>query len=437
MTAGDRAAAGASDALGRAGLASFAVLGASAAAALGVQLLLARVLGAARFGAYLYALTWMNVLAAVAVLGYDAAALRFAGAYGATGEWARLRGFLRRASAVGLAGAVVVGAVAAVAAAGFVAFRASAAAVVALVAVPLVPLLGGTKLLAAVLQGLGRVVLAQTLNGLVRPALFALLVALALAAGMPATAPAVMGLNVAATIGVVGIGALLLRRMVPGGPGAAPADPGWDRSARGQLVIVVSQLGLLYTDTLVVGALLGTLEAGVYAVAAQLASLAGFAIPALNGVAAPRMAGLHARADHRGLARLAGRVARAATAYALVAALALAAAATWVLAAFGEAFGAGLPALLVLAGAQLVAAAFAPAGFLLTMTGREAAAGRVVATAAAAHLVLVTVLVPVAGLAGAAAATLLSVAGRNVALGQLVRRELGLSIPAMLRSRGG
>ncbi len=61
------------------------------------QLLLARVLGVAGYGAYAYVMAWVTVLALLATLGFQTGMLRFVSAYCAREEWPLLRGVLRYA----------------------------------------------------------------------------------------------------------------------------------------------------------------------------------------------------------------------------------------------------------------------------------------------------------------------------------------------------
>lgn len=406
-------------------------LATSAGLALGVQLLLARWLGAAEFGRYLYALTWVNTLAALCVLGYDAAALRFVAAYRATADRAALGQFQRAGTRALLVGAMV-GALGLAAVLGLGVQRADPSlALLGWVALPLLPLLAAGKFLAAVLQALSRVVLSQVLVGIVRPVALVGLLGLALAGGLGGAGATAMAANVGSAAIVVAAASWWTGRLV-GAKGSHPVPEArrseWRRATRAQLGIVAAQLGLLYGDTLAVGLLMSTLDAGVYAVSAQFASLVAFTLPALNAVAAPGMAGLHAAGRMDDLRRLIVRVARAATASALVAAVAVGGLGGVVLGVFGPEFRHGQPAVLVLAAAQLVAALHAPAGFALTMTGRETDASRIIGGAALGHLLLVVLLVPALGLVGAALATLAATVARNLLLGRQVRRELGLSI---------
>jgi len=77
--------------------------------------------------------------------------------------------------------------------------------------------------------------------------------------------------------------------------------------------------------------------------------------------------------------------------------------------AYGSAFTAGYPVLLILSIVQVAAATMGGlSGYLLTMTGHEWQASRVVVGTALLNLALTVVLTPLLGIVGAALATLVA-----------------------------
>jgi O-antigen/teichoic acid export membrane protein len=94
--------------------------------------------------------------------------------------------------------------------------------------------------------------------------------------------------------------------------------------------------------------------------------------------------------------------------------------------------------MLVLAGAQLLVAAIGTqAGYLLTMTGHEVLAGRIVGISAGLNLALTFLLTPLFGVLGTAAATAIAVAARTVMLTLEVRRTVGVRAFSLPRLRRG
>ncbi len=162
---------------GTAGVFSLRIL--SAVLGFGVNLVLARTLGAGEYGVYQYVLAWIGLLAVAAAFGIDKVVVREIAAYQAGEEWRMLNGLLRWALRRRLmAAAVVISAAAGVA----WIIRGLAGRPVSLafwVALGLVPVLSLSNLANAALQGLRRAVAGIGADAaLAKPLLLALLLSL-------------------------------------------------------------------------------------------------------------------------------------------------------------------------------------------------------------------------------------------------------------------
>ena len=102
--------------------------------------------------------------------------------------------------------------------------------------------------------------------------------------------------------------------------------------------------------------------------------------------------------------------------------------------AFGESFEPAATALRILAAGQLLNAAFGPNVVLLTMTHNERRVTRAMAIAMALNLVMIPLLVPLWGIAGAAIAVVASLLCWNVMLWRDARRLLGVETAVVFRS---
>ena len=97
--------------------------------------------------------------------------------------------------------------------------------------------------------------------------------------------------------------------------------------------------------------------------------------------------------------------------------------------AYGAAFVDAYPILVVLSSVTVVGAMFgALSGYLLTMTGHEWDASRVIVGTALLNLALTFVLTPTLGTVGAALATATAALFRTELLRQRVRRYLGVAV---------
>jgi O-antigen/teichoic acid export membrane protein len=238
-----------------------------------------------------------------------------------------------------------------------------------------------------------------------------------------------MALSLGSTLATALVTFALLRRAVPAETRRASAagEPReWLRVAAPLLAVNALLAVQERTDVLVVGSLLGPSQAGIYGAASRIASLVAFGLVAVNAWAAPLIADLHARGDRVELQRLVRFAARGIFAVTFPACVGLVLFGRQVLAAFGPDFVDAHVALLVLAASQLVNASTGPVGFLMTMTGRQAAAARILAVHSVLVVVLSFVLVPRYGIVGAALASGVTRASWNVVMAISVWRTMRL-----------
>lgn len=401
-----------------------------ALANLATQVVLARAMGIEQFGLYTYAFTWVVVLALPAKLGFDTASIRFVARYLAINDFSRLKGFLRTTGIVASVAGAVVGLLAWTLS-GFLpesVLRHDAVPVLAVAAL-LVPLYALQLTRSGAAQGLRRIWLGQSAE-LTRLTTVALLVAgctwvlhlkveapLALSFQGPAIA---LGLIVL----WLGVRARLRNEMAQATPIVELGE--WTRVALPLLLVSATHVIMKRTDVLMLGSMVGPAAAGSYAVAARFSDLMIFGLTAANSYAAPMMSELHTLGrteDLQRVARLTARVGAATTCAALVV---LIVGSGFLLRLFGPGFEAARPALLILAGGQLINALAGSVGLLMAMTGHQVESSIVLVSAAALNVILNLLLVPRYGQVGAAVATAASTIAWNVTLAFRVRRLLGV-----------
>src|SRR5262249_33622516 len=81
---------------------------AGSAISLGVHLLMARLLGAASYGNFVYAISWAPLLLLGCNFGLKPTTVRFVAAYNARSEWGLMHGFLRSATSWTIMASIVV-----------------------------------------------------------------------------------------------------------------------------------------------------------------------------------------------------------------------------------------------------------------------------------------------------------------------------------------
>ncbi|MCB7128090.1 MAG: flippase [Candidatus Brocadiales bacterium] len=421
--------------LARGASGAFVVRVLGAGSALGVQILLARLLGATSYGDYIYAITWMNFLALFSRLGLDSACLRFVAAYHGLEKWSLLRGLLQRSQQIALVSSVLT----ALAAGGVVwligdSLRPELRAVfwVAWLLVPARVLL---EIYFSSLWALKRVVLAQVLREVFRPLLLACGVYLIFEVlGQAGSAPKVMAVYLVVTVVAPILAGWSLHRTLPPPYHTARAQyktKEWCRVAIPLLLVAGFHLALYQTDILMIGAFLGTTDAGIYAAATRVASLILFGVIAVNAIAAPMISELYAQGRHNDLQRMITLAARGILIYSLPVTLFIVVLGKWMLGFFGQAFTGGYTALVVLAVGQLVVALAGSVGFLMIMTDHHHEATWIVGGSALLNVILNATLIPVMGIPGAAVATTVANSMNSLVLSVYVKKKLNISATAI------
>lgn len=390
-----------------------------AALALLAQLALARFLGISHYGYYVYAFAWIMILAQLCRLGFQNSLIRFTASYRTTRDWPGLLGLVRRGSQSVLAAAVM----AALGLAGIAwmlsgkmpAAQFHTFAIAALVVIPLA-LLGVAQ---GLLRGYRRPARALLpFRTFIHGGTLLLVLLVGATVGLD-SAPVAMGLTLLAATASLAIAWLWVRQaLAPDIAGAAPdyRTRLWLRASLPLLLMEGMSILMKQADTAMLGALVGTDQAGLYFPVARMSELAAFGLMSANAIVAPMIAELHTAGDRERLQRLLTLAAIGTSAVTVAAALAFWLLGAWALGLFGPEFPAAWPALMILLGGQMVNALCGPVGLLMTMTGHQDRAATVLVCAAILNVGLNAVLIPPFGLMGAAVATAISTAAWNLGL---------------------
>lgn len=392
-----------------------------------VQVLLARLAGANEYGHFSLGYSGAQLLMVPAGLGLTAAAAKLVPRYLVLRDWDHLRGFIHRS------------------------YRATAAAgtVLALVATAFILILGnrtpadGNLLLGFALapslalfalqgemtRATGHFVLSQVLPNLVQPILLGTLaLAVAVLAGDVAGPQLLFALAASLLFCLVAQHRLLRMALpcMPRNGGRSFSTRSWLRLATPLLGVRSFQVLLNQADVVIVGIMLGSSSAGIYAAANRTAALVSLVLAATTIVTGPLIARSHAELDEaaqQGAIRVGAKLAFWPT---LVVSLLLLAAADPLMAIFGPDFRGGATPLRILAVGQLVNGLTGPVGAALNMTGHERTSALVYGVAAGMGVLLTALGVRVAGVVGAAAAMSLAMIGANLALFLLVPKKLSV-----------
>jgi len=189
----------------------------------------------------------------------------------------------------------------------------------------------------------------------------------------------------------------------------------------------VMRMFFLQADVILVGMLLGTTEAGIYAIASRLTQLVGIGNLSSNAIAGPLIARSWARRDRRETQRIASVSSQFATLIAIVAGAALLVLDRTVLSWAGQDFVQGTTVVQLLVLGSLVNAVTGPVGQIMNLTGHERVNAKISGVVLVAYLVASVPVISSWGIVGAAALRAAAVAVKNLWTWFVVRNELRIS----------
>jgi O-antigen/teichoic acid export membrane protein len=302
-----------------------------------------------------------------------------------------------------------------------------------------VPLLAGLLLLRGVNQGLRMIVAAQLPMDVIRWGVALALMGLLVFAGLEASPFRVLTIILLASAVSLGTAAIALSRYLRRLHGSSPPDGSSDRWLGASLsFLAVAVLGIAATEmnTLLLGAISGPRDAGLYQPLAKLAPLMLLAKDAIDMPLAPRIASLWSSGDRAELARVIRKSAVASTAATAVVASAILLASPLIFAAFGSEFEQVRHNLYWVAAAQVVNAGFGPAPVLLAMAGDMRRRIQAQALTLLIQAVLTVALVPKFGVDGAVVALSVQMMAWAAIHWLLVRQTLSIdtSVLGLLRA---
>jgi O-antigen/teichoic acid export membrane protein len=394
-----------------------------------LQVVLARFLGVETFGEYIYVITWINFFVLLSILGFDSASLKFLPVYKEKRDSAYFKGFVTRSMQFVITASLAIS----LAGTAFIYINSSLPKGMAILFLPgflLIPINALNRLLGSFLQALLNVKGALIPQHVIRPLLTICGLAIIFyILNIKITAQAALMINLAAGLLVTGILLYLLRpHFKHHNNNASKFETSeWRNTALALLLISVLNIVLTQADILMLGGLIGTTEAGIYAVAVKTATLIAFILTAVNSVAAPMISRLYSQGNLEELQRLITFSAKIVFFVSLPLYLAIISFSDRILTIFGTEFTAGGQALIILASAQLFNAVTGSVGFLLSMTGHHKYALQILTITASANIVLNIILIPVFGISGAAIATAVSTVFWNAAMFLMCRKLLGLN----------
>lgn len=397
----------------------------------GSRIVLARLLGVDHYGVYAYVLTWVTLLLVFSLAGMEITQVRLIARYNVEKQWGNLRGLLRRGNQVVLLASVVVGGGIALVISLLGGRLDAETARAFYIACGLVPVLSLLLLRQSGLRAFKRVGLSKIPNVAVRPfVLMALVLWVYIRGDIYLDGSTAVALDIIAAVIALSVASYWLRRTIPEEmKQAKPAyeTRNWLGIAFPLLLVAGMQRLMAQTDTLLVGIIVGTTEAGIYDAAWRIASFVPFGLVAGGMIVAPMISELYHEKKYAQLQSLVTLSCWSATVFALVVGGGAILGRTYILNLFGEGFVIGQVAMIVLVVGQIIGACTGPVGHLLHMTAYERTSARINMITAGSNLLLNFPAILIWGIEGAAIVTASLFAITNIWQWFEVRRLLGIN----------
>lgn len=399
-----------------------------------IQLILARMLGPALFGAYVLGTTIVSLANILSQLGMNNGVVRWVSHYRSEGDDARVKGTIIQALAITFLLSVALGA-AMFFTAGLMAehvfdrpFEKEFVEKVFKILSFSIPFVTLMSMALWATQGLQVVRYSAYVEHVYRPVLNIALILVAYWLGAPVFGAAgayVLSMAMGSAVALWYLWRLFPKiadRQVP----AVFETRDLFRVSAPMIVASFMRHLNMWTSTLVVGAFITTGATAIYNSAARTALLASVIIVAFNAIFSPMIAQLYRRNQMAELDLLYKDVSRWSFMANLVFFLSTVLLARDVMSVFGPKFVEGWPVLIVIAGAQMFSASVGSTGRILAMTDRQHVVMYATVGTVVLNLLLNFLLVPLYGIVGSAFATAIAMAATNVVTLAAVRRSLGL-----------
>jgi O-antigen/teichoic acid export membrane protein len=396
---------------------------------------LARWMGAAELGHYVFAFSACMVMASLTTLGFPASAVRVVRQAAARDQRGEVAGFLRRGNQLSFLAsiAVMLGGL------GFVWWRDGAAGMgsplaLAFVGVPLFAIL---QLHSSYAQAISNFMAAFLPSNFLRQLVLLLIIIGWHFAWGGLSASLVMLFTVAMLpFLLVGQHVYIDRGLKPLRAGAAPTYRTWfwTRTSLELQLLVLFTTYFQEMSLTISGFFLSPEDMAVYSACFRTANMISFGLYAINAILSPQASQLIANKNSAGLQALVARATQLRFWPALLAVLVLIVAGSYILRIFGPGFDSGHVALIILGVSQLVVAAAGPVTQILTLSGHQTRSLAAFAVALVATLLLNAALLPLFGMIGGAVASLLVTLIWNLWLHRIVVRHVGIT-PSVLSLR--
>ena len=414
------------------GLWAFLIQGAGLVLGFGLNVELARLMGASEYGGYNFLISAAVIAAVVARAGMDTGVVKFIPEYVTQGEKTLIRGVVKGAFRLPLLISLIVGSITI---AILFAVKRLGMNEISLAGSGIVLIVTGTALIATgkgVLRGFGAIAQSQIPDFLLRPLVIATIAALlVIVVKKTLTSSIVLFVTGVVLCISAAVSWYWIRRLMKSYAPGKTVESKWKIWLSVSLPLFgIGAMNMLIarTDIIILGLFRPNPDVAYYAAATRLGNLVPFGLAAINTIAAPIIAAHYAAGRLDNVRRVFNISLWVATASGLALALPMAFAGKLVLDVFGSHYSSAWPALLILLGGQMFGVAVGPTGYLLSMTGDQIRMLRIMSESAFLNIAIGLATAAVWGAEGVAFATTVALIWWNARMIVHIRKRFGWRI---------
>lgn len=340
-----------------------------------LQVVYARIVGAAEYGTLSIAFAWLGIFLVASKVGFDVTLLRLLPRYQAAQQWGHFHGLLSAGRYLPAAVTCIIATLVTIVLWQMPRVWESSLGTTLLVAAWFLPLAVYSELTAVALRAVQRVVLSIVGEAITRPVLATAFVLIAhLVVTAPVTSVGAFATYFAATVVSASLVSFWLRRYAPASHRAAM--PTFDlRNWLGvatPLMIASAFQALLYSiDVIMLGMIATPAQSGIYNAASKLSLVVLFGMNAIQLAAGPLISAAIARDDRSGLRDVVSRATLTSLAICVPIVVVMLVFRESILSIFGPEFEVAGAALAILVLAQLFNTATGPVGLILNLSGHQ------------------------------------------------------------------
>lgn len=290
-----------------------------------------------------------------------------------------------------------------------------------------IPFYGLMHYYSASLRGLHKILLSQIADNIIRPGSFVLLIVFLYFFSNNFGVHSVIYANIIAFALAMGFAAIVFYKSIH----LKSITPEYDNKkwwkSLGSLSILNGILSLdSRLDILLLGFIKTSTQVGAYNIAHKIALTLYFFLSVMNTVIAPSVSRLHSVNNKARLQEMLTKTVRWVTALSLPVGILIICFSKWIMLYFGKDFEEGQAALIILCAAQLFSISCGSVGLVSVMTGHEKYNSIGTLLSIAVTVVLSLILIPYMGLTGSAIATAASIVVWNIYMVIIVKKKVGV-----------